>query len=107
TQAVVDLWNTVYHRIPMMRHDVTHLGEGDRADAEGDVIYASLPEVNRPFVIGNTAINAQYQTINWTRANAAQSGVRFWPANGQIGLNLRFNTNSELPDPVGTNGEGG
>lgn len=106
-QAAAFLWNSVYHRIPMMRHDVTHLGEGDRVEAEDDDIYKDLLEINRPFVSGNTATDAQYQTINWTRANAAQSGVRFWPAHNQIGLNLRFSTNREIPDPVGTYGEGG
>ncbi len=106
--AVVFLWNTVYHRLPMMRHDVTHFGAGSRAEAETDSIYTGTPMgAAKPFTAGNTATNAKYLTIDWTRVSSALTGAKFWPANGQGGVNVSFDTNTEVPDPIGTANEGG
>lgn len=106
--AVVFLWNTVYHRLPMMRHDMTHFGAGSRADAESDTIYTRIiAPAAKPFTPGNPATNAQYLTIDWTRVSSALTGPKFWPANGQVGVNLAFDTNTEVPDPIGTANEGG
>ena len=106
--AVVFLWNTVYHRLPMMRHDMTYFGAGSRADAESDSIYTNtMPGVAKPFTPGNPATNAQYLTIDWTRVSSALTGPKFWPANGLGGVNLAFDTNTEVPDPIGTANEGG
>ncbi|MBA3939288.1 MAG: hypothetical protein H0X38_17705 [Planctomycetes bacterium] len=96
--AMDQLWNTVYHRIPMLRAEVAAIGNGDRTDAAGDGL-------NTPSVISSTG-TFSYQTIEFA-GNGAMQTLVFWPADGQTGIPISFNTNSESPDPISAgNGNG-
>jgi hypothetical protein len=89
--AVVTLWNTVYHRLPMMRRHVTLVGDGQRSDA------FLLPE-NTPsaFVLAGTA----HHTIDFAGDVATAQTLAFWPPDGQTGVSPSFSTNLETPDPI-------
>jgi uncharacterized protein YkwD len=92
TDAVLGLWNTVYHRLPMMRRHTTLMGEGDRGEAAVHV-------VNVPPVI--VAIDdPDFQTIELAGDSSIAQTTAFWPADGQIGVATSFASNTESPDPV-------
>lgn len=95
--AIDQLWNTVYHRIPMMRSEVASIGNGDRSDAFADAR-------NRPQVIAATGTG--FQTIEFAGYGAMQT-LSFWPPDGATGVATAFSTDSESPDPVSSaNGNG-
>ncbi len=102
--AAVSLWNTVYHRIPMMRRHTTLLGNGDRSDAMADSRYTGA--VVPPFVGPGTA-NQQYETIDYSANSALAQIASHWPPDGATGIGLSFDSDTESPDPLSTvNGNG-
>jgi hypothetical protein len=87
--AIDHLWNTVYHRIPMMRHVVDRAGFGDRATAA-----ATYPAKGVP------ASGAYgYATIDFA-AGLHVITDSVWPEDGSTGIGRSFSSDSENPDPV-------
>lgn len=96
--AVAGLWNTVYHRLPMMRSQYTRLGIGDRVDA-------SVHALNYVPQVITTPTTSAYLSIDFGGASATAQIAAQWPANNQTNVYNSFSTDSESPDPVGgTNG---
>jgi hypothetical protein len=95
-RAIDQLWNTVYHRLPMMRHKARSAGYGDMALARARFPAAGIP-VADPW--GNPGDNG-YATINWTEFRTPIIQLSVWPADGQAGVPGRFSTDSESPDPA-------
>jgi hypothetical protein len=94
--AMDQLWNTVYHRLPMMRHRARSAGYGDMALARSRFPAAGVP-ADDPW--GNAGGNG-YGTINWTELRTPTIQVSVWPADGQAGVPGRFSTDTESPDPA-------
>lgn len=87
--AINSLWNTVYHRLPMMRHNVVRVGYGDKAMARSDYPSASVSAGNG------------YATLDYIGLFSAPSITdSFWPKTGVTGVPASFSSNSESPDPV-------
>jgi uncharacterized protein YkwD len=87
--AIRSLWNTVYHRLPLMRHETQVFGFGD-----SDIARADHPGVV-PGISG-------YATTDCAGDLGAPTTVTlsFWPRIGQWGIDTSFNTDSETPDPL-------
>jgi uncharacterized protein YkwD len=88
--AIDQLWNTVYHRIPMMRQEVSFIGNGDRSDAFTD-------SRNSPQVIASTGTG--FQTIEFAAVSSTPKILAYWPTDNQTGIATAFNSNTESPDP--------
>lgn len=88
SDAITLLWNTVYHRIPMMRHMTWRAGYGDQLLAAGDYPTADVPGGNG------------YATLNWHRQTTPSISLSYWPGAGSVGVPYIFYSNSEGPDPV-------
>jgi hypothetical protein len=87
--AIDHLWNTVYHRIPMMRHVVDRAGFGDRATAA-----ATYPAKHVP-----TGGSYGFATIDFAASvHAITDSV--WPADRSTGIGRSFSSDSENPDPI-------
>ncbi|MFM2090214.1 MAG: hypothetical protein RLZZ127_703 [Planctomycetota bacterium] len=103
--AIDQLWNTVYHRLPMMRHRARLAGYGDMALARGRFPASGIP-ADDPW--GNPGGNG-YATIAWVEYATPVIQVSHWPADGQAGVPGAFHTDTESPDPasraVGFSGE--
>ncbi|MDA3962174.1 MAG: CAP domain-containing protein [Planctomycetota bacterium] len=82
-------WNSVYHRLPLMRHETVRAGYGDRASARG----------MNPNVQATGGGNRDYGTMEFGGVSAART-VSFWPEDGSTIGFLSFNTDSEGPDPL-------
>jgi uncharacterized protein YkwD len=93
--AVPQLWNTVYHRVPMMRRQVSIIGNGDRAAA------AALP--GSDVAVSGTG----YQTIDFGGVSGTAVMTSYWPHDGTTNVFMSFNTNQESPDPVSTTNTNG
>ncbi|HEX3132279.1 MAG TPA: hypothetical protein VHX44_01715, partial [Planctomycetota bacterium] len=96
--AISLLWDSVYHRIPMMRTTTSFLGIADRSDAYADALN------HAPQVI--TSNTAAYLTINFGGNNSAAQVQSYWPHDNETDVHYTFNTDSEHPDPLGTNSSG-
>ncbi len=96
--AIDQLWNTVYHRLPMMRHRARSAGYGDMALARSRFPASGVP-ADDPW--GNDGGNG-YATINWTEFRTPAIHLSVWPVDGQEGVPGRFSTDSESPDPAST-----
>ena len=95
TSAMVLLWNSVYHRIPMMRHKARNLGYGDKVLAANDYPTAGISAGNG------------FATLNWHELTSPTISVSYWPGVGTTAVPTTFYSNSESPDPVaGRNGVG-
>ena len=92
--AVSLLWNSVYHRLPMMRTTSSIVGIADRTEAFAHAL-------NSGPVIASTG--SGYLTINFGGNNSAAQVQSYWPHDGETNVHYAFNTNSESPDPLGTN----
>lgn len=86
--AITLLWNSVYHRLPMMRHRASRAGYGDKALARNDYPTAGISAGNG------------FATINWQSLSTPTITNSHWPSNGTTGVPHTFNSNSESPDPV-------
>lgn len=86
--AVPQLWNTVYHRVPMMRRQVAIIGNGDRTAAN------ALP------IADVAASGTGYQTIDFGANSGTAVMTSYWPHDGTTNVFISFNTNQENPDPV-------
>ncbi len=96
--AVDQLWNTVYHRIPMMRQEVSFIGNGDRSNAFTD-------SRNSPQVIA--ASGTGFQTIEFAAVSSTPVTLAYWPTDNQTGIATDFDSDTESPDPFSTgNGNG-
>jgi hypothetical protein len=91
------LWNTVYHRLPLMRSQVYAFGSGDAAAARrrhGRAVLGSLHE------------DFGFTTLELVADGTLPRGASHWPADGQRLVELRFDTDSEFPDPLDGPGRG-
>jgi uncharacterized protein YkwD len=93
--AVPQLWNTVYHRVPMMRRQVSIIGNGDRTAA------AALPGSD----VSGTGTG--YQTIDFGGVSGTAVMTSYWPHDGTTNVFQSFNTDQETPDPVGLSNTNG
>ncbi len=93
--AIPFLWNTVYHRVPMMRRHTRRAGNGDSADAVVDTLYVNANP--KPYVITDPGA---FQTVNLGGTSSFAQTLATWPGPNQTGIGTTFNTNSELPDPL-------
>lgn len=87
--AITALWNSVYHRLPMMRHRALRMGYGDRALALSDYPTAGVP---------STGIG--YATLNWHQLSTPSITLSYWPGDGTTDVPAIFSSDSESPDPV-------
>ena len=94
--AVSLLWNTVYHRLPMMRTTTSMVGIADRSDA-----FIHTLNVTPSQVITNTGNG--YLTMNFGGNNSAAQVQSYWPHDNETNVHYVFDTNSESPDPLGAN----
>lgn len=94
-EAIPFLWNTVYHRVPMMRRHTRQAGNGDSADAVVDTLYVNANP--KPYPIEDAGA---FQTVNLGGTSSFAQTLATWPAPNQTGIGTTFNTNSELPDPM-------
>lgn len=95
--AITQLWNSVYHRIPMMRHRASRVGYGDMTLARSDYPTAGVPADDE---WGNTPDGSGYATLNWQVLTTPTITLSYWPANGTTNVPRVFSSNSESPDPV-------
>jgi uncharacterized protein YkwD len=96
--AVDQLWNTVYHRIPMMRQEVSFIGNGDRSNAFTD-------SRNSPQVIASSGTG--FQTIEFAAISSTPRTLAYWPTDNQTRIATSFNSNTESPDPFSTGNPNG
>ncbi len=96
TPAMDSLWNTVYHRLPMMRTQVTSVGYGDQALARTDYPAAGIPATD-PW--GNVPAGNAYATLDFTGYANPAIALSFWPGNGTSGVLKAFDVTTESPRP--------
>lgn len=97
TPAMDSLWNTVYHRLPMMRTQVTSVGYGDMALARSDYPAAGIPNSD-PW--GNIPPGNGYATLDFTGYATPAISLSYWPGNGLTGVPAAFDTTTESPNPL-------
>jgi hypothetical protein len=95
TAAINNLWNTVYHRLPMMRHHTAWAGYGDQAMAREAYPSTGVPAVCSPF--GGTN---GYGTIDFAARSGVAVTLSYWPSNGLTGVPRWFDSDTEAPDPA-------
>jgi hypothetical protein len=91
-EAVMLLWNTVYHRLPMMRRHTTLVGSGDRSDA-----FAHAR--NSPQVIAANDI-FDFMTLDYCADSSIAQIAGHWPSDDMTGAPNEFDSDDESPDPV-------
>lgn len=96
--AVQQLWNSVYHRLPMMRHRAIAFGYGDMASAHAAYPANSIPTMD-PW--HNTPSGNGYATIEYASDSVPVVSASWWPSNLTSGVPRSFSTNTESPDPIG------
>jgi hypothetical protein len=92
--AIAGLWNTVYHRLPMMRPDFFTLGVADRSNAYNDPLNQS------PYSQVITTSTPAFLTIDFGGDSATAQIAAHWPADNQSNVYYLFNSDTEGPDPV-------
>lgn len=97
TTAITQLWNSVYHRLPMMRHRARSVGYGDMAMARAQFPSAGVPADDE---WNNTPEGNGYATLNWAGYSTPTITLSYWPGQGTTGVPRTFRSNTELPDPV-------
>ena len=98
TTAIDNLWNTVYHRLPMMRHRMRGVGYGDMALARADYPSANVPALCEwP---GNSPADNGYATLDYVGYSTPSITTSYWPGDGTTGVPRSFISNQETPDPV-------
>ena len=95
SSAITLLWNSVYHRLPMMRHQSTKVGYGDKDMARADYPTAGVSD-------GNGLATLDYASFSTPAVTLA-----FWPGNGTTNVPKIFYSDSEGPDPVAGRNEVG
>lgn len=94
--GLAQLWNSVYHRLPMMRHRAKSVGYGDMAMARLDYPSAGiLTDDDEWNGIGNS-----YATLDWAGHDAPTIQTSYWPADNQENVPSTFASDTESPDPV-------
>jgi hypothetical protein len=101
TIAIADLWNTVYHRLPMMRHQVGTVGYGDQIQASGAFPAAQVPSTN---LWHNSPTNNGYATLDFVGYAAVAITLSYWPSDGTVRVPTTFFADNEEPDPITANG---
>ncbi|MBA2482190.1 MAG: hypothetical protein H0V44_16130 [Planctomycetes bacterium] len=93
--SIRSLWNTVYHRLPLMRHEAQVFGFGD-AELARATHPGSVPGVNG------------YATTEYAGDldMPATITLSYWPKIGQTGVDTGFSTDSETPDPLSSGNTG-
>lgn len=99
--AIANLWNTVYHRLPMMRSQYTKLGVADRTDA-----YAH-PYNNSPYSQVITNNTPAYLTIDFGGNTSIAQVQSFWPGISQSNVYYSFASDNEGPDPISSTNSNG
>ncbi len=93
--SIRSLWNTVYHRLPIMRHESQVFGFGD-ADSAKTAHPGMVPGVSG------------YSTTDYAgdRSTPVSITLSYWPRSGQAGIDTSFSTDSETPDPLSSANSG-
>lgn len=104
TTAITQLWNSVYHRLPMMRHRANSVGYGDMAMARTQFPAAGVPATDE---WGNSPAGNGYATLNWAAYATPTITLSYWPGNGTTSVPKTFASNTESPDPVAGRNEVG
>jgi hypothetical protein len=86
--AVDWMWNTVYHRLPLMRRSSTLFGFGDWDASLDQFPFNSLPAGSGYA----TLLVAQDPSVTTVIAGS-------WPATGATGILLSYDPNTETPNP--------
>jgi hypothetical protein len=97
TPAMDSLWNTVFHRLPMMRHQVTSVGYGDMAMARSDYPTAGIPTTD---AWGNTPPGNGYATLDFAAYPTPAITLSWWPLSGTTGVPPLFVSTTESPNPL-------
>ena len=95
--AITSLWNTVFHRLAMMRQGVTSAGYGDMAMARADYPTAHVATTD---LWGNTPAGNGYATLDFTGYTTPSVTFSYWPASGTTGVPSSFDTTTESPNPL-------
>ena len=95
SSAITLLWNSVYHRLAMMRHQSTKVGYGDK-----DMARANYPTA------GVSAGNG-LATLNYASFSTPAVTLAYWPGNGTTNVPKIFYSDWEGPDPVAGRNEVG
>ncbi len=91
--AITLLWDTVYHRVPMMRADTDMVGFGDRNTA-----IAAYPSAHVPADSGGSW---DFATLDFAGSGVAPTTASFWPNSGTTDVPASFDNTSESPQPIG------
>ncbi len=94
--TIAALWNTVYHRLPLIRSTTELFGFGDAAQAGAQYGSGTIPA-------GVTG----YDTIELAGATTVPITASWWPANALTNVPYSFSTDHEAPDPIGLQEPGG
>jgi uncharacterized protein YkwD len=86
--AIDSLWNTVYHRLPMLRHSTEVIGAGNSDNAMVAYPGAGVP------------VGAMYFTIDFGGDTANAITTAYWPPHNATNFPRIFFTNNEGPDPI-------
>ncbi len=96
TSGIALLWNTVYHRLPMMRSTTTMVGYGDRNAAQSAYPSAKVPAAS---AAGSTGW--AYATLDFAGDVSAPILASHWPADGAADVSNEFDNTAETPQPIG------
>jgi hypothetical protein len=88
SSAIASLWNSVYHRLAMMRHQSTKVGYGDKDMARADYPTAGVSAGNG------------FATLDYASFSTPAVTLAFWPGNGTTNVPNIFHSDWEGPDPV-------
>ena len=98
-EAIDQLWDTVYHRVPMMRATTNQAGYGDCNTAA-----AAYPAAHVP-----TTTAWSYATLDFAGDTSLPILASHWPADGAADAPNAFDDSEEFPHPIGwgsSNGTG-
>jgi len=94
--SIPQLWNTVYHRLPMMRSATTIVGFGDRTSAQ-----SSYPSANVPSSSAAGSTGWGYGTLDFAGNSSIPVIASQWPANHDTNVPSSFDNSTESPHPIG------
>jgi hypothetical protein len=94
--SIPQLWNTVYHRLPMMRSATTLIGFGDRTSAQ-----TSYPSAHVPLASAPGSSTYGYATLDFAGNSSLPVIASQWPASGDVNVPASFDNSTESPHPIG------
>jgi hypothetical protein len=97
--SIGSLWNTVYHRLPMSRHESILFGYG-----EDETARTVFPEAHVPDTSANP--NLAYATCEFAGPGGTTITASWWPSNGVTNVATEFDPHQESPDPFSGSNSG-